>query len=111
MLETELAVLSACETGLGEHRHGEGVFGFQRAFMLAGARSLLMSLWNVDDAATQELMTQFYEGLLEDKDRSEALRDAQLWLREQGYHHPRFWAAFILVGDAGPLPKTNTFEA
>jgi CHAT domain-containing protein/Tfp pilus assembly protein PilF len=75
----ELAVLSACETGLGESGGGEGVFGLQRAFHIAGARTVVASLWKIDDAATQALMTEFYRNLWEKKlPRLEALRRAQL---------------------------------
>jgi CHAT domain-containing protein len=75
----ELAVLSACETGLGEVAGGEGVFGLQRAFHAAGARSVIASLWKVDDAATQALMAEFYKNLWEKKlGKLESLRQAQL---------------------------------
>jgi CHAT domain-containing protein len=81
----ELAVLSACETGLGEDGGGEGVYGLQRAFHVAGCQSVIASLWKVDDAATQALMTLFYRNLWEKKlDAAEALRQAQLTL----YRHP-----------------------
>ncbi len=81
----ELAVLSACETGLGEDGGGEGVYGLQRAFHVAGCRDVIASLWKVDDAATQTLMTLFYRNLWEKKlDAAEALRQAQLTL----YRHP-----------------------
>jgi CHAT domain-containing protein/Tfp pilus assembly protein PilF len=81
----ELAVLSACETGLGEDGGGEGVYGLQRAFHVAGCKDVVASLWKVDDSATQALMALFYRNLWEKKlDPAEALRQAQLTL----YHHP-----------------------
>jgi CHAT domain-containing protein len=123
----ELAVLSACETGLGEVAGGEGVFGLQRAFHLAGARTVVASLWKVDDRATQILMAEFYRNLWEKKrSKLEALRQAQLTLlhrfdRQTGKLRgldeievspkpanpketsagapPLYWAAFVLSGD------------
>src|SRR5262249_38661083 len=81
----ELAVLSACETGLGEEGGGEGVYGLQRAFHVAGCRDVSASLWKVDDGATRALMALFYRNLWERKlDAAEALRQAQLTL----YRHP-----------------------
>jgi len=77
----ELAVLSACETGLGESGGGEGVYGLQRAFHVAGCKNVIASLWKVDDAARQALMTLFYRNLWKKKlDAAEALRPAQLTL-------------------------------
>lgn len=102
---TKLVVLSACETGLGEIYDGEGIFGLQRAFMVAGAESLLMSLWKVNDRATQLLMHSFYENLLQNNDSKQdnyskhlALLKAQQKVREK-YPHPYFWGAFVLVGE------------
>jgi CHAT domain-containing protein/tetratricopeptide (TPR) repeat protein len=99
---TELVVLSACETGLGAVRAGEGVFGLRRAFQLAGARTVVMSLWKVPDEATRELMRAFYHHLRAGVPRAEALRRAQLALKAR-YPDPRFWGAFILQGDTSPL--------
>jgi CHAT domain-containing protein/tetratricopeptide (TPR) repeat protein len=83
LLATELVVLSACETGLGEVHTGEGVFGLRRAFVLAGAKTLIMSLWKVPDLATGVLMERFYENILNrGLGRSEALRDAQFATRD-----------------------------
>ncbi len=96
-------VLSACEMGLGDVRVGEGVFGLRRAFVLAGAQTLVMSLWKVPDRATQEMVVEFYMRLLAGGGRAEALRAAQLALRAQ-YPHPFYWGAFICQGDSGPLP-------
>ncbi|MEQ8787232.1 MAG: HEAT repeat domain-containing protein [Pirellulaceae bacterium] len=118
----ELAVLSACETGLGKASTGEGLLGLQRSFRVAGARSVVASLWKVDDAATRDLMERFYTNLWEDDmGKLEALREAQLWmLRKRGRDGlsearglkllqfddadtmnlpPYYWAAFVLSGD------------
>lgn len=102
LLDTELVVLSACETGLGEVRIGEGVFGLRRAFVLAGARRLVMSLWKVPDQHTQELMVAFYRDLLEGRAVPEALRLAQRAMRDR-YRHPYYWGAFIYQGDPRAL--------
>jgi CHAT domain-containing protein len=98
----ELVVLSACETGLGEVADGEGVLGLRRAFALAGARSLVLSLWKVPDLETQRLMDAFY-GALATESPADALRAAQLKLigelRERGdAGHPFYWAAFVVSG-------------
>jgi tetratricopeptide (TPR) repeat protein len=102
LLDTELVVLSACETGLGEVRVGEGVFGLRRAFAVAGARTLVMSLWKVSDEQTQELMVEFYQHVLRGEGRAEALRQAQQALRAR-HPGPYYWGAFICQGDPGPL--------
>ncbi len=93
----DMVVMSACESGLGE-TSGEGVFGLQRGFKLAGANTLLMSLWKVDDTATQLLMTEFYKNYLSGKSKQESLRLAQKTLRNHlHYSDPKYWAAFILL--------------
>jgi CHAT domain-containing protein len=135
----ELVVLSACESGLGQEAGGEGLLGLQRAFQTSGARAVVASLWQVDDAATQELMSNFYvEHWEHGKGRLEALRAAQLkLLRGQGGasglrgvgapefpvdpsvtqsgRPPRFWAAWVLSGEPGELlldqPEASEPEA
>jgi CHAT domain-containing protein/tetratricopeptide (TPR) repeat protein len=97
---TDLVVLSACETGLGDVRLGEGVSGLRRAFRYAGARTLVMSLFPVEDRATRRLMGRFYHNLKAGRGKLEALRGAQLeTMRRKGSAHPFYWASFVLVGD------------
>ncbi|MCB9343976.1 MAG: CHAT domain-containing protein [Lewinellaceae bacterium] len=94
---TELVVLSACETGLGDIEGSEGVYGLQRAFKIAGVKYLIMSLWQVPDFQTKELMTTFYSKWLTDNmSIPAAFRSAQQELREK-YQNPYFWAGFVLV--------------
>jgi CHAT domain-containing protein len=112
----DLAVLSACETGLGKVAGGEGLLGLQRAFQVAGARSGVACLWKVNDEVTRRLMSRFYENLWQKQlSRVEALREAQLWVLHGGLDRsgervrqpsgaplrlpPYSWAAFVLSGD------------
>ena len=101
-LNAELVTLSACQSGLGDLKQAEGTIGLQRAFLARGARSVLVSLWSVSDLATRLLMDRFYAHLLNDSDQPSkalALQRAQREVRAtSGFAHPRFWAAFQLVG-------------
>jgi CHAT domain-containing protein len=97
---TKLVVLSACDTGVGEVRTGEGVYGLRRAFTLAGAESLVMSLWPISDFTTRTLMTSYYQNLKQGMGRGEALRQVQLdMLKKNPKLHPFYWANFIQSGD------------
>ena len=95
-LNADLVTLSACETALGKVANGDDVVGFTRGFLYAGASSIVSSLWQVDDAATSDLMTGFYANLGKTDKRS-ALRNAQLSTKAK-YHHPYYWAAFQITG-------------
>jgi CHAT domain-containing protein len=97
---TKLVTLSACDTGVGEVRNGEGVYGLRHAFLLAGAETLVMSLWPVSDYMTREMMVPYYTGLRAGVGRGDALRQAKLAvLKRKGREHPFFWAGFIQSGD------------
>jgi CHAT domain-containing protein len=101
---TKLVVLSACDTGLGEVRNGDGVYGLRRAFVLAGAESLVMSLWPISDYTTRELMTGYYKNLKQGMGRGEALRQVQLdMLKHNRKLHPFYWANFIQSGEWASL--------
>ena len=101
----EWAVLSGCDTGAGEVRTGEGVFGLRRAFQAAGVKTVIMSLWPVEDQTTRDWMTRLYEGRLMKKlSTADAVRGASLGLlrqrRANGLStHPFYWAAFVAAGD------------
>jgi len=102
---TDLVVLSACETGLGDIKSGEGVFGLRRAFTQAGTKGIVMSMWSVPDRETKELMVSFYTNILVKKmKRPEALRQAMLAelaevKKRYGTTNPFFWGAFVYLGE------------
>ena len=102
LLDTELVVLSACNTGLGEIRTGEGVFGLRRAFVLAGAKTLVMSLWKVPDEQTQRADGGLLPPHAGRRRRGRGLATAQLALKAK-YPEPYYWGAFICQGNPGPL--------
>jgi CHAT domain-containing protein/Tfp pilus assembly protein PilF len=104
LVGTQLVVLSACETGVGTVQTGEGVYGLRRALVLAGAQAQLDSLWKVADTATRELIVDYYQRLLKGEGRSGALRAAQkAMMANPARQHPYYWAAFISIGNWGPL--------
>ena len=94
---TDLIVLSACETGLGDVKGGEGVYGLQRSFLVAGANAMIMSLWKVDDAATQQLMTNFYTNYSKTGNKLKAFKLAQQQLMTK-FKEPYYWGAFVMMG-------------
>ena len=97
---TKLVTLSACDTGVGEIKNGEGVYGLRRAFFLAGAETLVMSLWSVTDNVTRDIMSAYYSGLRDGLGRGDALRQAQLaMLGRARTRHPFYWASFIQAGE------------
>jgi len=97
---TELVILSACDSGSGEVKIGEGVMSLSRAFRIAGAETVLASQWKVSDKATSELMTEFVRRWTSGEERVQAWREAQLsLLRSKDFSNPFFWAAFTLTGE------------
>jgi len=105
-----LVVLSACKTNVGSMSSGDEIVGLSRAFMFAGASTIVSSLWSVDDESTQILMEHFYSQLNHGKTKADALRAAQLqMLSNPQYAHPYYWGAFNLTGDPGEMPQGNVF--
>lgn len=106
-LNADLVVLSACETGYGKFRQGEGIMSLAHSFTYAGASSVLMSLWQVNDYATGQIMKNFYTQISEGLTKNEALRQAKLQFLKEAKNgtasHPAFWAAFLQMGDTDPL--------
>jgi CHAT domain-containing protein len=100
----EMVVLSACETTLGKQSRGDDIIGLTRAFMYAGAPTVIASLWKVEDLATYEFMAAFYQQLRRGNSKADALRNAQK-LTRKNYPHPYYWAAFMLTGDPGTMPE------
>jgi CHAT domain-containing protein len=104
---TQLVVLSACETGRGDVSNlGQGVYGLRRAVMVAGAQTLLTSLWKVDDKATRDLMKRYYGNLLKGMGRADGMREAAQFVRKKR-PHPYFWAPFITIGRSDALTGFN----
>jgi CHAT domain-containing protein len=101
---TKLVTLSACDTGLGELRNGEGVYGLRRAFVVAGSETQVMSLWPVSDAVSRETMVAYYTALRAGLGRGDALRQAKLaLLKRPSRQHPYYWASFTQSGEWASL--------
>jgi len=108
-LDADLVVLSACSTGIGKEFRGEGLVSLNNAFLSAGSRSVVASLWKVEDSATKDLMADFYASIAAGARPSEALRRAQLRMRgKPKYRSPQFWAAFTFQGDFESVPEVST---
>jgi CHAT domain-containing protein len=104
---TQLVVLSACDSGVGTTSTGQGIYGLRRGFLVAGAETVVTSLWRVDDQATGELMVQYYRKLLDPKnpgDRLRAMEESMQELRSRRAH-PYYWAPFLVIGQDGPLRR------
>ncbi|MEO0339968.1 MAG: CHAT domain-containing tetratricopeptide repeat protein, partial [Bacteroidota bacterium] len=111
-LPMEMVVLSACETGIGPLRAGEGPMSMSRGFAYAGAKSIVHSLWTANDLSTAQIMASFYEGLKRGLPKDQALQAAKLkFLEENADSHPYYWSTFVAVGDMKPLPTKNLQQA
>lgn len=114
-LNAELVVLSACNTGVGKLHSGEGVFSFARSFTLAGAKSLLMTSWKVDDNSTSELIIEFFKNIIEGQTKDEALRNSKLSFldnsqKHNSYQHPFFWASLQLIGNPESISFSKNYK-
>jgi CHAT domain-containing protein len=98
-LNADLVVLSACQTGRGKLEKGEGILGFPRIFFYVGAKSVVLSLWKINDKSTSVFMDYFYYYLSQGNEKIQALRNAKLKMLESKFNHPFYWAAYILNGD------------
>jgi CHAT domain-containing protein len=99
---TQLVVLSACETGRGDFKPGQGVYGLRRALVIAGAETLVTSLWKLNDEATRQLLEGYYRRLSAGQGRTTALNEAMRALRKK-QPHPHYWAPFLAIGQDSPL--------
>lgn len=106
LLQTDLVVLSGCQSEVGRRTRGDDILGLSRALIYAGSRSVIASLWSVDDAATRLLMVAFYRHLREGLSKADSLRAAQMEVRQK-YPHPYYWAGFVLTGDPGPSETSS----
>ncbi|MDO8970542.1 MAG: CHAT domain-containing protein, partial [Saprospiraceae bacterium] len=108
-LNADMVVFSACKTGVGKLRRGEGIISMARAFSHAGAKSIVTTLWDVDDVASKDLLVDFYQQLQQGKTKDAALQQAKIdfLTKNRGdggaMMHPFFWAGFIAIGDMGAM--------
>lgn len=111
-IPADMVVLSACETGIGELQNGEGVISLARGFTYAGAKSIITSLWNVNDQKTADLMVDFYRNLKEGQQKDNALANAKRSYLQQtsgNLAHPFYWAGFIPIGNMDSIELTPTW--
>jgi len=106
-INADMVTLSACKSGVGDLKKGEGMLSLSRAFYYAGAKSLVYTLWNINDSSTSEIMRNFYENLSDGAAKDEALRNAKLTFlekhKEDNFKHPYYWSSFIISGNTAPL--------
>ncbi|MCB2220187.1 MAG: CHAT domain-containing protein [Bacteroidetes bacterium] len=113
-LNAEMAVLSACKTGVGKLSRGEGIMSLARGFLYAGVPGIVMTLWAIEDVSSMEIVTQFYKNLKKGMKKDEALREAKInYLNnaDQLRSHPYFWAAYVQIGDNSPLSLNNNLKS